>query len=82
MPSTTVRISDEVRESLRELAAKSGETMQEVLERAVAEYRKKRFFDEVNAAYQAMRDDPEAWSEELAEREVYEAALADGLDDE
>jgi predicted transcriptional regulator len=82
VPSTTVRISEEIRESLRDLAAKSGETMQEVLEHAVLEYRKKRFFDEVSAAYEAMRADPEAWREELAERKTLDGTLADDLDAE
>ncbi|HEX8696305.1 MAG TPA: hypothetical protein VF746_28055 [Longimicrobium sp.] len=44
--------------------------------------RRRRFFAEVNAAYDALRADPAAWEEELAERRVWEATLMDGLEDD
>ncbi len=82
MGSTTIRISEAARATLRELAARSGEPMQTVLERAVEEYRRKRFFEQVNSAYAALREDPDDWRAEVAERAAVEGTLADGLEPE
>jgi hypothetical protein len=35
-----------------------------------------------NAAYQALRDNPREWQEELAERALWEGTLMDGIDDD
>lgn len=82
MPSAAVRISESARETLRELAARTGESMQEFLERAIEQYRRRRFLEELNAGFAARRNDPEAWKEELQEREEWDRTLADGLGDE
>jgi hypothetical protein len=44
--------------------------------------RRHQFLDEVNAAYATLRNDPQAWEEELAERALWDRALDDGLKDE
>lgn len=80
MSSATVRISDKSRNTLRELASKSGEPMQSVLDRIIEEHRRRVFLDEVNAAYARIRQDPEAWAEVLNERAKWDATLMDGLD--
>ena len=82
MPSTTVRISPAAHDALRELAARSGEPMQTVLDRAIESYRRRRFLEDLNAAFLALREDPGAWAAELAEREAWDATLADGLDED
>jgi hypothetical protein len=56
--------------------------MQDVLERALAEYRKRLFWEQAERDFQALREDPEAWNEEVAERERWDAALLDGLEPE
>jgi hypothetical protein len=80
MASATVRISEKSRQTLRELAAKTGDSMQAILDRAVEEYRRERLMDEVNAAYAALRADPEAWADWQRELAVWDATLMDGLD--
>ena len=80
MPSTTVRIRREVQDALRALAAEEGKPMQEILEKAIEAYRRKRMLEAGNEAYAAMRKDPKAWEHELAERRLWENTLADGLD--
>lgn len=80
MSATTVRISEETREKLRELAHEDHEPMQAVLAKAVEAYCRQRFWDQVDEAYAALRADPEAWAEELAERKLWEATLMDGLE--
>jgi predicted transcriptional regulator len=80
MASTTVRITEKSRRQLRQLAKRLGKPMQAVLDEAVEEYRRKAFLDAVNRGYANLRADPEAWSEELAERKEWDATLMDGLD--
>ena len=41
---------------------------------------RRRFFEELGREYVALREDPVAWEEELAERRLLEATLMDGLD--
>ncbi|MBI4505722.1 MAG: ribbon-helix-helix protein, CopG family [Chloroflexi bacterium] len=82
MPGTTVRVSERTHHLLRDLAARTGEPMQAIIERAIEDYRRRRFFEEVNAAYAAERRDPVAWAAEEEERALWEATLADGLDTE
>ncbi len=52
-----------------------------MLERAVENYRRAQFFEELDAAYARLQADPAAWEEELAERAEWDATLADGLDE-
>jgi hypothetical protein len=56
--------------------------MQAIVEQAVEEYRRRCFFEELHEAFAALRRDPMAWQEELAERAEWDATLADGLDEE
>lgn len=79
MTTTTVRLAETTRAALRQLAAETGEPMSVVLEKAVEAYRRQCIFEQANAAYAALRSDPEAWAEELAERRAWEGTLADGL---
>lgn len=51
--------------------------MTELLDDAVDALERKLFFDELNARYAELRNDPEAWAEIRAEREAEEGALGD-----
>lgn len=77
MPST--RVSGPTREVLRKLAEESGESIQAILDRAVEAYRRQRFLEESNRAFEALRANPVGWKTELAEREAWDITLADGL---
>jgi predicted transcriptional regulator len=77
MPSATVRISKGTRDTLRDLAVKSGESMQTIIDRAIEEYRRQSFIAQANKAYLALRENPDAWETELQERQEWEATLAD-----
>lgn len=78
--STTVRISEQSHHRLRELAAQSGEPMQAVLDKALEQYRRQQFWEEMNAAYAAIQNDPEAMAAERQEFALFEGTLMDGLD--
>lgn len=82
MSSATVRISAKSRDTLRELAARSGQSMQEVLDQAVDHYRREQFWKEANAAFAALRQDPERWQHEQEERALWDNTLMDGIEPE
>lgn len=82
MGTTTVRVSDEVHRALKSLAEDTGESMHQVLARALELYRRQRFWDAVDEGYRKLGADPEAWAEELAERALWDSTLLDGLHDD
>ncbi len=80
MANATVPISEAAREKLQELAPQTGESMESILDKAIDEYRRRRFLEDANAAFAALRADPDAWREELEGRRPWEATLTDGLE--
>jgi hypothetical protein len=78
----TVRISDNSRAILRELAAKEKASMQAILDKALEAYRRQLFLTEVNKAYAALRQAPKAWALVEKERAEWDATLGDGLEHE
>jgi predicted transcriptional regulator len=80
MASAMVRISDHTREALREIAHAEEESMQSVLEKAVEQYRRRRLFEQLDASYAKLQEDPEAWQSLQDERRVWDVTLGDGLD--
>jgi predicted transcriptional regulator len=81
MASETVRITPTAHRTLKDLADQTGEPMTVVLEKALEAYRRRKFLEDCNRAYAELKADPKAWAEELKERETWDAALADGLED-
>ncbi|MDF5733448.1 MAG: hypothetical protein PUP92_37095 [Rhizonema sp. PD38] len=79
MHSETVRISGTSHNLLKELAARSGDSMQVILDKAIEQYRRQVFLQEANQAYAALRNQSEAWEVELEEREAWNTTLSDGL---
>jgi predicted transcriptional regulator len=77
MARTTVRVTEATRETLRELAQESHQTMQAVLERAVEAYYREVFLERTNVEYAKLREDPVAWAEEMEERRAWGIALRD-----
>jgi hypothetical protein len=75
-----LRISEDTHEILRELARLEGASMQGVLDKALAEYQKKRFFDSLGAAFGALKADPESWTEEQRERGLWTSTLLDNIE--
>jgi predicted DNA-binding protein len=80
MATTTVRISEKTHGHLRDIANQTGESMAEVLARAIESYRREVFMDQFNAAYAALRADSKAWAQEQKERAAWDATLEDGLE--
>jgi hypothetical protein len=80
MSASTVAISEASQRIIRELAEQTGQTTTEILDRALDAYRRQVFFEQLKTDYAALKADPEAWAEELAERKLWESTLMDGLD--
>ena len=55
--------------------------MQAILEEALEEYKRKKFWSATNAAFQALQRNHKAWKEEQQERTLWDNALFDGLAD-
>ena len=55
MATTTIRVSAETRDLLSRLARTSGTSMQQVLDMALEQYRRRQFLETLNAAYAAAR---------------------------
>jgi hypothetical protein len=81
MSPTTVRISSGVRSLLRELARVEQSSMQAVLERALEQYRRRRFLERVNEEYATARGDPAIAASLAEEQAAWDGVVADGLSD-
>lgn len=79
MPNSTVRISRAASRLLGELAQHTGQTKTDLLSSALECYRRKVFFEQLNAGYAKLRANPTAWAEEMEERRQMDAANLDGL---
>ncbi len=83
MPSTgSIRIDGQALAVLRELARKQRQPLQTVLKNAIDSYRREKFLEEANTAFAILRSNPEAWTEEQQEREIWDRAIQDGLERE
>jgi hypothetical protein len=82
MSTPTVRITEASHRVLKDLAERTGETMMDVLDKALDAYHRKLFFERLSAGYADLRADPEAWAKHLAERKSWDATLLDGMDAE
>jgi len=75
--TSTVTIDNTFYKILAELSASSGKSIQTVLEQAIEQYRRQQFLEAANQAYIALRNNSEAWQEELEERSLWDITLED-----
>lgn len=80
--TTTIRVSREVYNTIKSLAQQQNENIQDIIENAVKEYKKKKFFENLNSAYAKLKTDSKGWEEEAEEREEWDAVLSDGLEND
>jgi predicted transcriptional regulator len=81
MATLTVRIDPATHKVLQELAQQEGRSMPVILAKAIEQYRRRQFLEQVNAAYGTLRADAAAWDEELQERALWDKTLSDGLEE-
>ncbi|MCW3061763.1 MAG: hypothetical protein JWQ02_3584 [Capsulimonas sp.] len=77
-----IRVSDKAHSSLKEMATVSGMPMQTILDTAIEEHRKRVFLEALNADFASLRSNPEAWNDEVEERDLWEQTLGDGVANE
>ena len=80
--SLTIRVSRSTHELLRDLATKSNATITAVVDEAVRDLQRKKFWADFNAACEALRADPAAWADLRREDAAWQETLADGLEEE
>jgi hypothetical protein len=80
MTISQVQVTDETQRVLQTLSQETGRSIPEILDKAVEEYRRKVFFEGVDRDYKTLKADPEAWSQEVQERQLFDNTLMDGLD--
>jgi predicted transcriptional regulator len=79
MGTVTVRVSTATRDRIAELAQDAGMSMSSVVDEAIRDYKRKRFFEQLNEAVERTRADPEAWADYQAEVALFDNAAGDGL---
>ena len=80
--TTTIRVSRDLFNTVKTMAQQQNENMQDVIEKAVVDYKKKKFFDSLNEAYSKLKADPTAWKEEEEERKEWDTLLKDGAEED
>ncbi|MFI7440180.1 ribbon-helix-helix protein, CopG family [Nonomuraea indica] len=69
--ATTIRVSVATRDRIARIARQEGRSMTEVLNEAIHDYERKHFWEELNEQIErTQREDPRAWADYLAEREL------------
>jgi predicted DNA-binding protein len=79
--TTTIRVSTETRNTLNSLAKKRGISMQDAAQEAVETYRRQQLLETANTAYAKLRANPKASKDFDDETKLWDATLADGLDE-
>ena len=80
--SLTIRVSRSTHELLRGLADKSNATITAVVDEAVRDLQRKKFWADFNVACEALQADSVACSDLRREDAAWEETLADGLAEE
>jgi hypothetical protein len=75
--STTIRVSERTRDRLARLAALTGRPMTQLLDEAADALERRVFFDQLDAGFDMLREDPVAWAEIEDERAAESATVRD-----
>lgn len=71
MPVT--RISERARDILRMLSDEENPTTQKITEKALEEYKRKKFIEKSNQSYARLRQKQKEWQEEKQKREAWDS---------
>ena len=78
----TIQVSPQAQNAIHQLSVKTARPAGEIVERAVEELRRKLLFEEANATYAALQQQPDLWREIEQEDAAWDVTLADGLEPE
>ncbi len=77
----TIRLQPQTHKALKETATLTGESMQEALDNAVQERRRRLYLEGLSADYAALRKDAKASADLDKENELWDRSSNDGLED-
>lgn len=77
-----VRVSENTHETLRSLSTQEGKSMQDIIDTAIEDYRRKAFLEGLSNDYRLLREDAEAWEDHEDETSLWDNTLTDGLESE
>jgi hypothetical protein len=80
--ATTVRVEDELAATLRELSIAERRPIGQVIAEAVQNYKREKFWREVESSVGRLRADPVAWQDYQDEIRLLEGGSMDGLEAE
>jgi predicted transcriptional regulator len=80
--ATTVRVDNRVHAKLLELAAEEQRPIGQVIEDAIDQYRRAKFWQGLQQDYARLRADPDAWQAYQDEVALWDTAAGDGLERE
>ncbi len=80
MQSVNVRISAQSYQILKTLSREQGQTMQSLIDSALEDLRRRKVLEATNQAFAALKANESEWTEELAERELWDNTLSDGVE--
>ena len=75
----TIRISPAAHLSLRQMAEETNSSLQEMLDRAIENQRRRLLLERANSAYAKLRHDKKAWQAWQRELRQLDATLSDGI---
>jgi predicted transcriptional regulator len=80
MRTTTIRVRSGSHKALKELAEVTGQSLQDALEQAIEEQRRKLYLEGLNADYAAINQNPAARAALAKEIEAWDVTNEDGLE--
>lgn len=80
--TTSIRVSRQTHEKLKEIADKEHRALGEIVDEAIAQYRERQFWQDARKAYTRLREDPDEWQAYKDELAAWDATLMDGLEGE
>ncbi|ABP68189.1 hypothetical protein Csac_2618 [Caldicellulosiruptor saccharolyticus DSM 8903] len=78
--TTTVRVDIETYEGLKKLASELNQPMQNIIQEALKDYKRKVILSKTAEAFAALKENNKLWQEEIEERKLWENTLQDGIE--
>ncbi len=82
MATTSVRVDPSTHAVLRDLSRQEEKPIGQVVAEAVEQYKKDKFWRELEEDYERLRADPEAWQDYQDEMALWDSTSNDGLESE
>jgi hypothetical protein len=79
MSELTIDISETTHKTLLQLAQSSGDDVVTIMDRAIENYRRYVFLAQADRAFATLRQDEALWQEEIAERQLWDVTISDGV---